>query len=193
MDVNILSICITVFLGVVALALAVYFGLRNSTNYFGKKIDDIKQDIITELVGIKESITKISTRADDIFLVATVFAKGHRTGTIIVDLKHYGKTKVSAEPASSQTIYLVQPEKGKINDSTLSKVGKQTDLAPYEIQKFGRETSVMVIGNTLRIICPSSDPKVCTDYMSYFLKWLDTKYADAQQKEIEEFENDIKV
>jgi len=193
MDINIIGICVTIFLSVLSLALAVFFGLQGFTSSVVKKIDEIKQDIITELVGIKGSITGISTRADDILLLATAFMKVQTTGTITVELEHFGKTKVSAEPTPSETVYFVQPEKGKLNSSIISKIGKQTELSPFEIQKFGRETAILTIGNTLRIVCPSTDAKICTEYMSFFLKWLDTKYADALQKEMEEFERDIKV
>jgi len=193
MDVNVIGICVTILLGVIAVALAIFFGLRVFTNGIGKKVDETKDSLVIELSGIKENIVKIITRVDDVWQLASVFMKGQGVGTIEVDLKNFGKTKISAEVAVKETRYLIQPEKGRFSDDAIPKISKITTLAKTELEMFGREPVVMSLGNMLRVTLPSVDPKLCTEYMSLFLKWLDTDYVRELQSDISKFEKDIKV
>ena len=97
MDTNVIGICVTILVGVIAIGVAIYFGLRSFTNGIGKKVDETKDSLVVELSGIKENIVKIITRVDDVWQLASAFMTGKAVGTVEIELKNFGKTKVSAE------------------------------------------------------------------------------------------------
>jgi hypothetical protein len=197
MDINVTGICVTIVIGIIAIALSIYFGLRGFSNSIGKKVDETKDGVVLELSGIKENIVKIGTRVDDIWQLvsqlALLLTKGQTVGTIEVELKNLGKTKISAEVAEKETRYMVQSEKGKLISDAVIRISKYTTWAKTEREMLGREAMVTNIGNWIRVQVPSVDPKLCTQYMSLFLKWLDTEYVTALQSETDRFEKDIKV
>jgi hypothetical protein len=197
MDINTIGICVTVIVGIIAIALSVYLGLRGFSNSISKKVDETKDGVVLELSGIKENIIKIGTRVDDVWQLvsqlALLLTKGQTVGTIEVELKNFGKTKISAQLAEKETIYIVQSEKGKLFSDAIGRISKYTTLEKTELEIFGRETLVDNIGNWLRVRIPNVEPKLCTQYMSLFLKWLDTEYVTALQSETDRFEKDIKV
>jgi hypothetical protein len=193
MDTNIIGICVTILLSVIGIAVAIYFGLRSFTNRISKQVDETKNSIVFELSGIKENIIKIITRVDDVWQLAAIFAKGQTVGTVEVELKNFGKTKITAEIAEKETRYIVQPGKGRLMGGAIAKISKGTTLIKTELEMFGHEVTLIDIGNMLRIVVPSVDPKLCTQYMSLFLKWLDTEYAREVESEVAKFEKDIKV
>jgi len=197
MDINVTGICITIIVGVIAIALSIYFGLRGFSNSISKKVDETSDGIVLALSGIRDNIVKISTRVDDVWQLvsqlALLLTKGQTVGTIEVELKNFGKTKISAQIAEKETIYIVQSEKGKLSSDAIVRISKYTTLGKTELEMFGRETMVDNIGNWLRVHVPKVDPKLCTQYMSLFLKWLDTEYVTALQSETDRFEKDIKV
>jgi len=196
-DINVLGICVTVGTSVIAMALAVYLGLRGFSNRIGEKVDGIKEGVVLELSGIKENIIKIGTRVDDVWQLvsqlALLLTKGQTLGTIEVELRNFGKTKISAEVTQDTVIYTVQSEKGKLISNAIVRISKYTSLAKTELEMFGRETKVDNMGTWLRLHIPNVDPKLCTQYMSLFLKWLDTEYVSALRSETDKFEKDIKV
>jgi hypothetical protein len=197
MNIDVLGICVTVGISVVTLALAVYLGLRGFGNRIGDKVDGIKEGVVLELSGIKENIVKIGTRVDDVWQLvsqlALLLTKGQTIGTIEVELKNFGKTKISAEVATDKTVYTIQSEKGKLISNAVVRISKATSLAKIELEMLGQEAKVDNMGAWLRVHIPSVDPKLCTQYMSSFLKWLDTEYVSALQSETNRFEKDIKV
>jgi hypothetical protein len=193
MDINITAICVTIIIGVIAIALSIHFGLRSFTNNISKQIDDTRESIVLELSGIKENIIRIITKVEDVWELATVFAGGRTVGTVEVELKNFGKTKVSAELASKETRYLIHTEKGKLMGDAIGKISRSSGLSKTELEMFGKEPTSMTVGNTLRITIPSVDPELCTKYMNIFLRWLDTEYASGIEDEVDKFERDIKV
>ena len=53
---------------------------------------------------------------------------------------------------------------------------------------FGEEPRIYNLGpRALSIHVPSTDPAICTRYISLFLKWLNTEYWEAL-KELEKYE-----
>ena len=193
MDVNIIGICVTVLLSVIALALGIYLGLRGFSNRIADKVDETKSSIVLELSGIKESMVKVITRVDDVWQLASAFMAGKSVGTVELELKNFGKTKVSAEVAEKETRYIIRPEKGKFIAKTIIKMSKITPLARTELETFGDETTMVNAGDILVITIPSVDAELCTKYMSYFLKWLDTEYAGGYKAQVDKFEKGIKI
>jgi len=134
MDINVTGICITIVVGVIAIALSIYFGLRSFTNSITKRVDETKNSIVLELSGIKENIVKIITRVDDVWQLASVLLmKGQAGGTVEVELKNFGKTRISAELAKDETRYIIQTEKGKLMGGAIDKISKGTTLAKTEL------------------------------------------------------------
>lgn len=193
MDINILGICVTAFFGFIALALAIFFGLRGFTKDVGSKVTKAEENIITELSGIKGTITRIDERATTIVqLTEALFTRG-TAGTIEGVLKNFGKTKVSAEPGSSEIVYVIEVEKGKLDNSLISRLSKKTGFTKTAVDMFGSAVMGSSIGrDRLRITIPSADSKLCAQYMNLFLQWLDTEYAEGLQREIAEFEEGIR-
>lgn len=193
MDVNIIGICVTVLLSVIALAVGIFLGLRGFTNRIADKVDETKSSIVLELSGIKENIVRVGTRVDDVWQLASAFMTGKAVGTVEVELKNFGKTKVSAQLAEKETVYIVQPQKGKLVASEISKFSKESEFSRREREMFGSEPHSMNLGNALRITIPSVDHKICTTYMNSLLKWLDTEYVSMLKSGVAKFEEDIKV
>ena len=193
MDINVTAICVTIIVGVIAIGLAIYLGLRGFSNSVSKKVDETRNSIVLELSGIKENIVKIITRVDDVWQLTSVFMKGRTGGTVEVELKNFGKTKVWAEMGENETRYIIQPEKGRLIGTTIAKISRGTGFTRTEFEMFGNEIGLMDMGNMLRVRIPSVDPKLCTQYMSLLLKWLDTEYVRELKSQVTEFEKDIKV
>lgn len=193
MDINITGICITVLIGVICLSLAIFLGLRGFTGKLGKKVEQAKDDIVAELSGINEKIVKIDTNTDNLVQLANAYLTS-ASGTIVKRLKNFGDTKISAQPGTNDTTYIIRVEKGILNASMIDRLSKKTGLSTIEIKRFGRETKVTNLGsNTLRVIIPSTDPKICTGYMGELLTWIDTKYHEGTLDFVAEFENGINV
>ena len=58
----------------------------------------------------------------------------------------------------------------------------------------GQEVQVNSIGSDfLKVRVPSTDPALCTKYMSMLLKWLDTNYMKEMHSEIRQVEDNIKI
>lgn len=194
MDINITGICITVLLAVLALGAAIYFGLRGFTDKVGKKVDQTKDDIVTELSGINEKIVKIDTNTDNLVQLANNYLTSS-IGTVTKQLKNFGSTQVSARPASNETEYIIKVEHGKLDSISMSKISRETGFQDKEDELLsGKKVRADSIGsNMLRIHVPSTDPDLCTKYMSMFLKWLDTEYIESIKREISQFEDNITI
>ena len=94
MDINVTAICVTIIIGIIAIALSIYLGLRSFTNNISKQVEETKSSVVLELSGIKESVIKIITRVDDVWQLASVFMSGKGVGTVEIELiisesRHY--------------------------------------------------------------------------------------------------------
>jgi len=193
MDTNILGICITALLSFLAIAVAIFLGLHAFTKDLGEKVASARDGIIEELSGISERIIRIEDRADDIWEFAKAYISG-TPGTIERTLKNFGKTKISAQPGKEETTYTIRVEKGMLNTRSISKASKETGFTVTSLKLLGEEAKIMSFSPSLmRIVLPSTDSKVCTQYMSKFLKWLDSEYVDLISREIRKFEDSIEV
>jgi len=197
MDPNALGICVTigvsVVLGIIALALTAYLGLRSFTKGVSEKIEIVKKDVVEVLYSIKENVIKISGRAEDIWQRMPAYLSRQTTGTVEVVLQNFGKTKVSVEPSITDTSYIIQPEKGSLNYEIVVKLSKKSELVKKEVELFNHEPTMMSFGNAMKVTLPSTDPNICVQYINFLLKWLDTDYVQALSGEIEKFEQGIKV
>lgn len=190
MDIDILGICVTVFLGVLAIAIAIFFGLRGFTNNLGKQISKFKDDVVLELSGIKEKMIHVDNTAQTILnLVTGYLSREH--GTVIVQLKNFGKTSITAEPGKDDTTYTILVEKGILNTRLMGKVSVKTGLTETEYRMFNNTVDVYSLGsNRIRLVLPSTDPENCTKYINLFLAWLDKEYQE-ESRAVSDFESGI--
>lgn len=189
------GIIIAIFVGFIAIALSIFFGLKTFTGNLGRQISDTKDSLVKELSGIRDRVIKIEGTADNIWDVVKEKLFG-LSGTIEFELRNFGKTKVTAEPGADETRYIVKFERVPviINEHLLGRMSNITGLTETEIEMFNSMTRATVIGsNMIKVTIPSTDPEACVKYMSLFLKWLDTEYVTKLKASVEEFEKGIKV
>ena len=194
MNINTLGICITVVVGVIAIALALFFGFRGFANSLGEKITNVKNDVILELAGIKDNIIRIEEKASSLWDLFNVYVSQRQAGTVTLQLNNFGKTRIWAEPKGNETSYWIQVEKGKLNPIKISEVSRKSGFAEKELKLFGSEPKVDTMGaNMLRVAIPSNESKKCVQYINMFIKWLDTEYFRELMEEIKAFEEGIQI
>lgn len=191
MDLNVTQWCIATFLSALALATAIYFGLRGMGDRFSDKISGVKDDVVAGLSSITEKLAKIETKGEDLWQMFNGYIN-RTSGTVTIQTKNFGELRVSAEPGLDDTTYIISVEKGNLSHALIAKASKSTHLNETELKIFGKLVVTYQMGSTrVRFIVPSTDPKVCTDYINLLLEWLDSEYINAI-KVIGEFENGIK-
>jgi hypothetical protein len=95
-------------------------------------------------------------------------------------LKNLGKVSVTAEPGQYETVYIIEIEKPVLRKGLLDRASRQTGLYLKEEEVFGRLTSSSLDNpKHMTMHIPSIDPKVCSKFISDFLKWLDSDYWNA--------------
>lgn len=193
---DIIGICVTIGVSVVLagvmIGLAVFFGFHNFTSNLTDKASKIKDAIIGELSPIKDRLVTIDERTLNIWQYELAKVSSS-TGTVEKYLTNFGKTIITAEPGKDETAYTIQVEKGTLDANFISKISEETRLNSIEKEMFGRLIAQIPIrSNRLKLIVPSTNPKICTQYISTFLKWLDSEYIKAIPQ-ITEFETGIEV
>lgn len=193
---GIIGICVTIGVSVilagVMIGLAVFLGLQNFTVTLSQKISNIKTAILGELSPIKDRLVTIDERTNSIWLYELGKADSP-TGTVEVYLTNFAKTTITAQPGKEVTSYIIQVEKGTLNAAYIAKVSEETRLNSIEKEMFGKLAEHLALRpDRLQLIVPSTDPKTCTQYISTFLKWLDSEYFEALPN-ISAFESGIEV
>jgi len=170
------------FSGLLAIAIAIFFGLYGFRKDVSNKLSDIRDKLITMGVTLENAWELIRLR----FVGAS--------GTVERNLKNLGKTTISAEPDVKSTIYLIKVEKPVLKGGLIDKLSKNTKFEDIEKKMFNEKiTGIHVfLPNQMRVEVPSIDPKICTEYISLFLKWLDTTYFNLLYK-IKDYEEPIQI
>ncbi len=174
-----IGIAIGIFLGFIGIAVAIFFGLAG-----------FRKGVTTELSTIKDAVVATRTTVEQIWdLVLLRFAPGG--GTVERELEKLGKVKITAEPGHEQTTYLIEIEKPILRQGLLIKKGKEPEFLEKEKKLLGKEGGLIVLSpNRLRYELPCTDPKACTEFVTFLLKWLNSTYFESL-KEIKEFEEPI--
>lgn len=178
------GIDIGIFLGLIGIAIAIFFGLRG----FGKGLTN-------ELSTIKEKVIIIQETVGNLWDVAKHAKAFGGTGTVERELNNIGKVAITAEPELNKTTYHILTKKAVFHIEDMLRVGNQTEIATLEEDIFGEALKVIVsspIPTRLKIVIPSRDSKKCTEYISRFLKWLDSTYWGTLPK-VADFEEGIEV
>ncbi len=191
------AICVAIFIsiliGCISIAFGVFFGMRSFTSGVKSQLADAEDKLVDKLDSIKSTVDKIDVIADKAWLLfSSKFAPS--TGTIEVTLQNFGLTKLSATPGRDGTTYKIEVERGKLDSSIMSKVSKETKFDMFEINLLGSPSRVTNLGTHIIILgLTCTEPDKCKQYISTFLKWLDTEYFDSVTRQIEAFEKGIEV
>jgi hypothetical protein len=166
-------------IGLVAIAVAIFFGLWG----FRKSIGD-------QLSTIKDAVVAIKTTVDKTWdLVVVRF--GVSGGTVVRELENLGRVRITAEPAENETSYLLEIEKPILREGLFFKKAKESDFIEREKELLSAEAKASVLSpNRMRYYLPTTDPKVSTEFVSFLLKWLNSTYIESL-KEINKFEEPI--
>lgn len=171
-----------ILLGLIAVAVAIYFGFWGFRKDVTDKLSDIRDKVMTMGVTLDKAWDLLKIRL------------GGEAGTVERNLSNLGKTKISAQPAEDETVYVIEIEKPILHDDFIMKLSKTTDLEAKEKQLFNNEIPkvLTVIPTRLQVRVPCTEPTKCTEYVSMLLKWLDSTYYNALPR-IKEYEDPIQV
>ncbi|PIU23170.1 MAG: hypothetical protein COT13_04495 [Chloroflexi bacterium CG08_land_8_20_14_0_20_45_12] len=167
-------------IGLIAIAVAVFFGLWG-----------FRKDISGKLSDIRDKMGAMQVTVDKVWDLASRRFLGE-TGTVERSLDNLGEVKITAEPGESDTTYFVEIGKPILKGDYLMKLTKETSFAATERKLFGSEPHVIVFSPIrMRIRIPSNDSKRCTEYITLLLRWLDSEYVAALPRLITQFEEPI--
>ena len=168
-----------ILLGLLAIAVAIYFGLWG-----------FRKDITDKLSTINDKLITIGVIADKAWdLISRRFA----LATVERNLSNLGKTRISAEPSPTVTSYIVEIERPILQQELLLKICNEENFLEKEREIFSKEVSIKATvysPTRMRIILPCTESKTCTEYMTFVLKWVDSVYFAALPA-IKDFEEPI--
>jgi hypothetical protein len=180
-------VSLDISLDTVVSVLGIVIPLIGSIIWLSRKLDKIETN--TEPIRtINETMIRLDERTMALAL------SGKLPGTVAVTLKNLGTVTVSAQPATTPQVtrYNLQFKK-PFKFAVIGVVGRATGLDVKEHEMFGKPaTSMSVSPEQVIITVPSVDPKLCSEYISFFLKWLDSEYFARANDTIGQYEN-IKV
>jgi len=148
------------------------------------------QENTGKIEDVKTEVTKLATGVDVVIRYGLHTPKG----TVTVTLPRLGRVSVSAQPGSKGTEYKLEFTKTHrvLDHNYISKKTKELGFAKKEIAMFGKEPMLSSLGPSLMVlVVPSTDPRLCSDYVSAFLKFIDSLIG-GYTEELKEYEN-IKV
>lgn len=187
-----------ILVGLLSIGIALFFGLRGFASSIGQRLSKIQSntepvaEIKFTLVNVDKAITGIEGNIEKVWDIVSA-QRFSQSGTIKRELTNLGTIWVNAAPGKDGTWYTVRLSKEVIIEEYYFKIQKQgTDFFDKEIEIFGQETKTAILGsNRLRIYLPSTDADTCVRFMSFLLKWLDSKYIIGLREEIKRFEEPI--
>jgi len=178
-----MTIDLGLLIGLVSIAVGLFLGL-----FFG--LAGFRKGITSELSAIKETVIAIQATAEKTWdLILRHFPTGG--STIERELENLGKVKITAEPGKDETTYLIEIGKPLLILGMIDRLSKKTGLAKKETEMFGREPRFVILSPTrTRINIPCTEAKLCTEYVTLFLKWLNSTYVESL-KDVKDFEEPI--
>lgn len=166
-------------IGLLAIAVAIFFGLR-----------EFQRGVMSKLSEIKDAVIAIKTTVEKTWDLA-LRQSGTGGGTVERELQNLGKVRITAEPSKDQTTYLLEIEKPIFKEGLLFKIIGEPEFIKQETKILGKEGEATVLSpNRIRYYVPSTDPKACTEFVSFLLKELNSTYFKSLD-EIKDFEEHI--
>lgn len=194
MDPNFVAIALAIFFGLAGIGACVFFGLRGFKGGVVGEIRDTTKDVRSDLSTIREKVVIMQETVKNVWGVVRRSPYLTGAGTVERRLENLGRVVITAEPHLESTDYFLKFEGSVFDADLIIKLSKETGVEEKEKEMFGGELAGIntPVPNRLEVEVPSTDPEVCTKYMSLFLKWLDSEYMKAAPK-IEDFEEQIQV
>lgn len=176
-----------ILIGLLSIALSIFFGL-----FFGLR--SLKGGIVDQLSAIRERVVILQGTVEkvwDMLSNAVPLLLQAKAGTITRTMKNLGKVTISASPSADKTDYHIIVEQPVLDKDLIAKLGNETDLNKREVEMFRAVVRCTVLSSD-RIVMhvPSTDAKLCTEYINLFLIWLDSAYLAARPS-ITDFEESI--
>jgi len=148
------------------------------------KLDKIDANTQT-IKDMSQTLNRIDER--------TLAVKGENHGTTRLQLPNLGEVRLSAGLGENSTAYSIEITVPILRLDLINGFTKSTGFSEVERKFFGKETTANVILPTRMIwTVPSSDPKVCTEFIALAVKWLDSQYFELANGAVRSFE-DIKL
>lgn len=171
------------FLGLIAIALGLFLGLL-----FG--LSGLRKGVLGDLSIIRDKLISIETTMGKVWDLA--LARSQQQQTVERNFKNLGRVTISANPLATETVYRIRVEKPIIMSGMISVLSKETGLEATEINLLKKvPTSTVLSGNEFVIHVPCVTPKLCTEYITILLKWLDSTYFERFKSKLAEFEEPI--
>lgn len=170
-------------IGLVSIALGLFLGL-----FFG--LSGLRKGISEQLSTIKEKVISIENTTGKVWdLVLVRFGPAQ---TVERSLENLGKVRISAYPDNTETVYRIRVDQPIMMGGMIVKLSKETEMEKIEKCMFEKMPSVNVISkNEFILHVPCIEPKLCTEYINIFVKWLDSTYFERFQSTLREFEEPI--
>lgn len=171
-----------ILIGLLGIAITIYLAMRGFRNEISDRLHEIDRN--TEpIVEINKTILRL-----DEFVRSTL----HPGGTVEGKYKNLGKVQVTASPGPKETRYDITIENPILDQAFILKKSQETELINKEKELFGEESTVNTISPVLVIWrLPSTDPKICTEFVRFLLNWLDTTYVESVKEDKNAFERGI--
>lgn len=145
-----------------------------------------------ELAPMAKDVVAVRQTVQNLFQITSTFFALGQSGTVTIELQNLGRTTVSAEPGPNDTKYDIRTTSRFISGELIGRLTRDTGFEEIEIEAFGGRISHMVVGrDTLILTLPSTDARICADFLSRFLGWLDSTHFEERQKLLDAFEKPI--
>ena len=178
-----MELYISVLIGLLGIAIGIFFGLRGFRTQVVPTLSKIEEHT-RSIKDIKDIAVKLDERTDLILKYAFP-----TKGTVEGALKNLGKVRVTAEPHKEGTNYLIEVEKPLLKEGLITIMSSKYGLYEKWKELFREEAKIRLISPTRGVFyLPSTDPKICTEFISFFLKWLDSEYFKSLEKELKAYE-----
>ena len=176
----------------VPISISIFFGLHGFRRGITEKLSELS-DKLTEIKGHTESIGSMDRTLGSLHGQITTMVELSKPpgGTVEGTLEKLGKVKVTAEPGENVTNYHIEVSEPVLKDGFIPKIANQDDEFQEKRSKtFEGMTIRVTVLTPKRVIVrlPSTNPTTCSEFMTYFIKWLDSKYIKSLSKNVEEFE-----
>ena len=182
-------------IGVGLAILGIGAGVIASVNKLRTKLLEVlgRLDNKTEqLAPIRDDVVAVRQSVADLFTMSSNFFTSGQSGTVSIELQNLGRTSVSADPGPAETKYDIRTSSLIISAELVSRLAKDTGFEQTEIEAFGEPIRIMGVGrDRLIATLPSTDARICADFISRFLDWLDSTYFEERQKMLDAFEKPI--
>lgn len=191
--IGLVGIVLTIFSIIFSIYMAVWssYGLRN-----------ILIELVESVGEVEEKTSKIDQavdrHVDNLMDLLRSFIEQQLEeggGTFEYKLENLGKIKISIDHFSENEVkFRIRSEERIFKPELLTrKANESKDFLRKEKELFGEKDVRMggVLPPLLRLTIPSGEREKASEFLTFFLNWIDTEYYESLQ-ELEEWEKELK-